>query len=237
MDLSRRGLAAGLATVALATKARADTTDLAVSCDTAAAPAVLRAADAFRARTGVRVRIFPTAPGLLVPQLQREIQNDIIFTRTEAIDAAEGLGLVKPGARTALWRNRLVIASQARPTGPEGSFAAPDPTPGSDIDGWAVLKAIGLAPAKPVGVLDTATAAWMLATVQVREALVFRSDVAARESLRIVATVPDAAAPAITYAATATTLAYRGDPAAFVAFLGSAQGIAELTAAGLERAA
>jgi ABC-type molybdate transport system substrate-binding protein len=36
--------------------------------------------------------------------------------------------------------------------------------------------------------------------------------------------VPDEAWPPIVYAATVTKLAYRGDPAAFVAFLGGPEG-------------
>src|SRR5947209_7794211 len=95
--------------VSMTGKAFAQTTsDLAVTCDAAAAPAVIAAALAFKQRTGVRVRVFPTPPGLLLPQLGREIQNDIIVTQISTIDQAEKEGLVKPGSRVGPWRNRLV---------------------------------------------------------------------------------------------------------------------------------
>src|SRR6185437_11099676 len=130
MDVARRGWLTRAPIVALAasasavTSARADddftTTDLAVSCDDAAAPALRRAAMAYRKQSGVRVRLFPTAPNLLLPQLQRDIQNDIILTRVEVIDAAEKLGIVKPGGRVGPWRNRLVLAEAA--AGDDGRY-------------------------------------------------------------------------------------------------------------------
>jgi hypothetical protein len=131
------------------------TTDLAVSCDDPATAAMRRAAMAFRHQNGVRVRLFPTAANLLLPQLQREIQNDIILTRLDVIDAAEKLGLVKPGGRVGPWRNRLVLAEAAQPSGPEGSYAIPDPTPASEFDGAAVLKALNVTPGQAIGVLDS----------------------------------------------------------------------------------
>ena len=122
----------------------AETTDLALSCDLAAAPAVEKAGQAFRQRTGVRVRIFPTAPGLIVPQLEREIQNDIVVTQPVLLDQAERAGVIQPGGRTTAWRNRLVIAEAGQPGGPENSFAVPDPTPVSEFDGEDILRRMGL---------------------------------------------------------------------------------------------
>lgn len=235
MNSLRRGLLAALPVgLVLASAARAGTTDLAVSCDTAVTPAVRRAAEAFRWQTGVRVRLFPTMPALLVPQLERDIQNDIIVTRTGTLDLAEQKGLVKPGGRTGSWRDRLVLATAAVPAGPEGSFAVPDVTPASEVDGHAVLKAMGLAPAQVLGVLDTGTVAAMLISGQVREGLVFQSDIAANPGLVATGTVPDKASDPVLYAATVTNLAYRGDPAAFVAYL---NGAAAMLDAGLERVA
>lgn len=233
MNLSRRGLLAAspVAALAVATAAAADTTDLALSCDTAAAPAVKRAAAAYTARTGVRIRIFPTAPGLLLPQLEREIQNDVLVTSTATLDAADKAGLAK-GSRSAAWRNRLVIARASG--GPPGSFAVPDPSPASDIDGPAVLRALGLAPAAVQGVLDTDAVAWLLAHAAAAEGLVHQTELVADPRLAAGAPVPDSAWPPITYAATVSKLSSRGDPAAFIAFLGSPDGIAALRAAGLE---
>ncbi len=129
------------------------TTDLAVTCDTAAAPAVIAAGLAFRQRAGVRVRVFPTAPGLVLPQLERQIQNDIIVTQVSTIDRAEQEGLVTPGGRVGPWRNRLVIATAG--AGEADTFAVPDSSTGSDIDGTAILHRLGTTTGKVLGVIDT----------------------------------------------------------------------------------
>jgi molybdate transport system substrate-binding protein len=210
----------------------ANITDLAVTCDAAAAPAVTAAGAAYRARSGVRIRVFPTAPGLVLPQLQREIQNDIIVTQLATIDQAADL--VAPGGRAGPWRNRLVIAAANQPAGPEGSFAVPDVSPASDIDGAAILRRLGAAPAKVLGVLDTGAVAWALTNGEARQGLLHRTEVAADERLRAVSPVPDDAWPPILYAAVVTRLARRGDPAAFIAFLGSADCLMVLRSAGLE---
>jgi ABC-type molybdate transport system substrate-binding protein len=226
--------------MAAAFRARADddftTTDLAVNCDNPAVPALWRAARAFRQRTGVRVRILPTASNLELPQLEREVQNDIILTRLDVIDAAEKQGLVKPGGRVGPWRNRLVLAEAAQPSGPEDSYAIPDPTPASEFDGAAVLKAMNLTPGKTIGVLDSGAVVWALLNGQARRGLVFQSDITANAALKAVTPVPDSAWPPIVYGATVTTLAYRINPQAFVTFLGQDTGLAELKAGGLEPA-
>ena len=103
MSVPRRGLARhrfrGCFGVGWTTLSQT-TTDLAVTCDTAAAPAVMRRRAGVPERTGVRIRVFPTAPGLVLPQLEREIQNDIIVTQIATIEQAEQAGLVQPGGRS-----------------------------------------------------------------------------------------------------------------------------------------
>jgi molybdate transport system substrate-binding protein len=240
MPFSRRRLfavtPAALAATVLTSGATfgATTTDLAVTCDAAAAPAVSAAGLAYRAKTGVRVRVFPTAPGLVLPQLEREIQNDIIVTQVAVIDQAEKAGLVTPGGRIGPWRNRLVTAAAREPAGPEGSFVVPDPSPASDIDGAAVLQRIGVVSVKVLGVIDTGAVAWTLTNGGARLGLLHQTEVVADDRLRAVSPVPDDAWPPVLYAATVTRLARRGDPAAFVAFLGSSDGQAVLRSAGLE---
>jgi molybdate transport system substrate-binding protein len=231
-------LMAAIVTPAFLTPAtiRAATTDLAVTCDSAAAPAVIAAGAAYRASTGVRVRVFPTAPGLVLPQLEREIQNDIIVTQLSTIDQAEAVGVVQPGGRVGPWRNHLVIAAAKQPAGPEGSFAVPDPSPGSDIDGAAILQRLGASPATVLGVIDTGAVAWTLTNAGARQGLLHQTEVVADDRLLAVSPVPDTAWPPILYAATVTKLARRGDPAAFVRFLGSPEGQAVLHEAGLETA-
>jgi len=234
MHVSRRLVMATAALAVPVLAGGATTTDLAVSCDLAAAPAVYAAGAAWRARTGVRVRVFPTPPGLLLPQLERTIQNDIIITRLAVIDQAEAAGLVTPGGRSRTWRNRLVMTEAKEPAGPEGSFAVPDATPGSDIDGEAVLRRMGAEPTHVSGVIDTNAVAWTLAHGGARMGLLHRTEVVADKRLRVVSAVSDDAWPPILYAATVTRLSRRGDPAGFVAFLNSEDGFAVLRAAGLE---
>ncbi len=239
MPLLRRGLLATAPAAALSlltTPASAATTDLAVSCDTAAASAVIRAGDAYRSRTGVRIRVFPTSPGLLLPQLEREIQNDIVLTQIGVLDQAEKEGLIQPGGRVGPWRNRLVIATARDTDGPEGSFAVTDPTPASGIDGHAILQRLDAMPKTVFGVINTGAVAWLLTNGDAQQGLLHQTEVANDGRLKSVSPVPDDAWPPILYAATVTKLARRGDPAAFVAFLGSPDGQAVLAGAGLESA-
>lgn len=244
MKFSRRNLFAVTTTALAATVAApragfaaSTTTDLAVTCDAAAAPAVRAAGAAYRGRTGVRIRVFPTPVGLVLPQIEREIQNDIIVTRIDTIEQAEKQGLVQPGRRAGPWRNRLVAASAKPPAGPEGSFAVPDPSPGSDIDGLAILRRLGPPPTVVLGVIDTDAVAWTLTNGGARQGLLHQTEVVADARLQAIAVVPDDAWPPILYAATITKLARRGDPAAFIAFLASPDGQTVFRAAGLEQLA
>ncbi len=70
-----------------------------------------------------------------------------------------------------------------------------------------------------------------------RQGLLHQTEIRADDRLRALAAVPDDAWPPILYGATVTKLAWRGDPAAFVAFLASPEGQAVLLTAGLEDAA
>src|SRR3954471_9586052 len=115
MTIRRRALPL-LALAALGTPALADTIDLALNCDTTLAPTLRKVAAAYKARSGVRVFVFPTGPGLILPQLVRDIQNDIVVTRTTVLEQAARAGVVASAA-AAQWRNRMVIA------GPQGAAA------------------------------------------------------------------------------------------------------------------
>jgi ABC-type molybdate transport system substrate-binding protein len=238
MRIRRRGFLTAAAVapmIAISATASAEPTDLALTCDTAAAPAIERAAQAYRAKTGIRVHVHPTAPGLIVPQMQREIQNDILVSTPATLDKLEQAGLIQPGGRTSPWRNRLVVGATQVPAGPDGSFAAPDPTPGSDIDGMAIAQRLGKTAV--LGVIDTAAVAWLLTNGGARQGLLHQTEVAADDRLHATAPVPDDVWPPILYAATVTKLSSRPDPGAFVAFLGSPDGLAALRDAALEIAA
>ena len=108
MTIRRRALPL-LALAAVGTPALAETVDLSVTCDTTLAPALRKAAAAYRAQSGVRVFVFPTGPGLILPQLVRDIQNDIVVTQTGILDQAVQAGVVAVAVRPQ-WRNPLVIA-------------------------------------------------------------------------------------------------------------------------------
>lgn len=235
MRIQRRGFltaAAATPVIAISAAARAEPTDLALTCDTAAAPAIERAAQVYRAKTGVWVWVHATAPGLVAPQMQRQIQNDILVSTPATLDALEQAGLIQPGGRIGPWRNRLVIGEAQTSAGPDGSFAAPDPTPGSDIDGPAIAQRLGKT--ATLGVIDTAAVAWLLINGGARQGLLHQTEVTADDRLRAAEPVPDDAWPPILYAATVTKLASRPNPAAFVAFLGSPEGQTALRNAGLE---
>ena len=100
---------------------------------------------------------------------------------------------------------------------------------------------------KTIGVLDTETVWWELREHKVRRGLLHQTEVAEDQRIRedakkplrlhVVALVPDSAWPPVIYQAVVTKLARRGNPAAFLAFLGSPDGMAVLTSAGLENAA
>ena len=99
-----------LALAAVSAPALADTLDLAVTCDTTLAPALRRVAAVYKARTGAQVFVFPTGPGLILPQLVRNIQNDIVVTQTTILEQAAQAGVIAAVACSAQWRNPLVIA-------------------------------------------------------------------------------------------------------------------------------
>ena len=61
--------------------------DRAVNCDTTLAPALRKVVDAYKARFGGHVFVFPTGPGLILPQLVRDIQNDIVVTQVATLRA------------------------------------------------------------------------------------------------------------------------------------------------------
>lgn len=235
--VARRSLMRALPVLALAGVARpaqaADVPELALACDTTLGPALRAVAALYRRRTGVRVNVFPTPPGLILPQLLRQVQNDILVSQDATLSAAVRAGVVAPDARRGGWQDPLVLAARvdAPNTGP---VAVSDPTPGSDMDGPAILAGLGLPPAPVQGVIDTDTVAALLLAGTARAGLLHLTDVRAHPQLRIVRTVPASVQPPIAYAAAVTRLARRPDPAGFVAFLVSAEAAGLLQSHGLE---
>ncbi|MBV9653397.1 MAG: substrate-binding domain-containing protein [Acetobacteraceae bacterium] len=225
-----------LPVLASAASAKADTTDLVLNCDPALVPPMRHAAQRFYASRGVRVRIFPTGPGLLLPQLARAVQNDLICTSRETVRAAIAAGIVAPDAVQGEWRNKLVLAARkgAGAAALKGRIAASDPTPGADMDGPAIVGRMSLGQSAILGVIDTDEVAFLLLGGQAAAGLLHATDVRANPELETLMVVPDEFAPPIVCAVAVTSLARRPDPQAFAAFLVGAAGTAVLREGGLE---
>jgi molybdate transport system substrate-binding protein len=240
MTLNRRGLllsVPALPLAVLATPALAETTDLILNCDPALAPAMEKAAQLFAKTNGVLVNIFPTPPGLILPQVARHIQNDMVITRSSAIaDAVQASTIAADAPRGGQWRNRLVVARRAGGTDSvvTGRIAVADATPGSDMDGPAILRKLKLGQGRIMGVIDTDEVAYLLSRGQADIGLLHMTDIRANPGLEVVAAVPESAASPILYSIAVTKLSRRPHPEAFIASLMSPDGAAVLQAAGLE---
>lgn len=100
MMLARRRLGAALLTLPIlvaASEAEAATTDIVLTCDTMLGSPMRAAAAIYLQRTGVRVRVFPTGPGLVLPQLAHGIQNDVVCTRQDVAAKAMRADLIGSG--------------------------------------------------------------------------------------------------------------------------------------------
>lgn len=239
MSISRRLLLRSLPAVAVlgaAARATAATTDLAVSCDTTLGPALRAAGAAFAARTGVRIDVFPTGPGLLLPQLRRQIQNDVIVTNLATLADAGDDNLLGKGRRAGPWMDSFVIAGVAGkpPPAPDAPVAAPDPTPASDIDGVSILARLGLHTTPNLGALDCNGVVFLLNTGAASAGLLHMTDVRANPNLTVLNAIPPDIAPPLPFAAQVTTLSWRPHPQAFVDFLASDEATAIMANAGLE---
>lgn len=214
-----------------------DTTDLALACTTPLGPPMRRAAEAFRSLNGVRVSIFPIGPKLLLAQLQREVQIDLVVTRLADMQALAGLKLLADPPYSGPWRDRLVIAGRrgmSLAAALAGIVAVPDPGTAADLDGPAILGQMGLRTGRRLGVVDTAEGAAMLSANTVSAALLYLSEVRADMLLTELAPVPEPVAPDTRIAAAVTLGARRPDPQAFLQFLASASGRRLLGETGLE---
>ena len=224
MSISRRLLLGSLPAAAMAgiaARAPAATTDLAVSCDTTLGPAVRAAAAAYTARTGVRIDVFPTGPGLILPQLRRQVQNDAVVTSVATLATADDDHLLAKGKRAGPWADRLVIAGLAGAVAPapDALFAAADPSPASDIDGVSILARMGLRTTPQLGAIDCNGVVFLLTSGAASAGLLHMTDVRANPRLTVLQTIPNDVAPPLTYAAAVTTLTWRPHPHAFVDFL------------------
>jgi len=206
------------ALVFAATAAQAETTDLVVHCDPPLAHPLHDIAAAFRSRTGVQLRIFPTASNAIPAQLAREIQNDVVVTQPEILARIGASGQLADFRPSGQWRNRLIISAKragTRKSIEQETLAAPDPVWGGGPDGPALLTAAGLRPARLVGTFGTDEARSLLLDGETAYALLYATELT--PELKEVAT-PGLSAPTIAVAAV-TRSARRPNPDALLRFL------------------
>ena len=79
----------------------------------------------------------------------------------------------------AQWRNPLVIAGPQGTASIDRTFAVPDPSPASDIDGPALLARLDIRPNRTLGAVDTDEVAFLLTTGSAQGGLLHMTDVRA----------------------------------------------------------
>ncbi len=231
---------------------RAAIPDLTISCDPTLQSAIRRVGARFTAETGAPVHVFSAPPPLLVAQLERDVQIDILLTLAATLDEAARRGVVQPATRVVGWTNRLVVASLAEHAPGSaltdasgvadllgsGRFAATDPTIAATIDGPAVLDRLGLRAklaGRLIGAANADEVSFLLTSRAARFGLVHLTDVRADPRLQVVATVPLSAHAPINYAAAATSVMKSPNTDNFLDFIVSAPAGQALVDAGLVR--
>ena len=239
--LAAPALAAPAFAAAAIPAAAAETTHYPMACDPSLVAAVREAAALFRRRTGIAIHALPTGPALMVPQMTHQIQNDIVMSRADIVDAVGAAGFAVPGAPRPRFAVKLVLAipADAPPTAldaaiAQGIFAITDATPGHDRDDVAILAAMGYAPARLLGGLDSGEVGAMVASGQAGAGLMLLSDVRANPGLRV---AHEAATPPIAYLAATTRTPRRPVPEAFLVFLSEGDGAPILAHHGVEHVA
>ena len=214
-------------------KAEAETTDLALMCDLTLGPVLSALGRAFQAETGVRIHVFPTPPGLILPQLTRDVQNDIVLTQIASLDLGASQGLLSTESRSREWSDPLVIAEKSDAAGdPDtGMFAISELPSASGIDGTLISERLNLPPTRVVSAIDTSEVAELLVSRKARSGLLFLTDVRANPDLRVVRVI--ATSQPMIFAAAVTKLSRRPNPGAFLRFLGTPRAMEMLSAAGL----
>ena len=170
--------------------------DVAVFCDATLAPCLRALGVAFPAP----VHVFSAPPPLMLAQIARETQTDLLVTLASAMDEAARLRLVRPETRYGGWQTQLVLAAAAGdgPAGfselphflASGNLAVTDPTDAATFDGYAVIARLNLpasVTSQITGAANTDDVAYLVETGAARLGLVHLTDVKARPSLRVFA--------------------------------------------------
>lgn len=255
MRIGRRGLAGGAALAAAvvalpggAAAGESSAPNVVVYCDRALREPMTALGRLFTARSAARVNVFCAPPSLMLAQIQRVTQNDILVTQAPAMADAVRRHLIKPDTQVALPANRLALATrtgigrEALSDAPgllrligAGPLAAPDPTSGTTVDTAGALAAAGLQPPYPfhlIGAIDTEQVAGMIRNGGAKIGLIYRSQVYPGSGLSVAAVLPGQRP--VSYAAAISVVTRSPNATSFMTFLRSPGVVAHLTAAGLE---
>ena len=170
--------------------------DVAVFCDATLAPCLRALGAAFPAP----VHVFSAPPPLMLAQIARETQTDVLITLAPAMDEAVRLQLVRPETRYDSWQTQLVLAAPAG-SGPaglselpdflaSGKLAVTDPTDAATFDGYTVIGRLNLpvsVTSRITGAANTDDVSYLVETGEAKLGLVHLTDVKARPSLRVFA--------------------------------------------------
>ncbi|MEO8714549.1 MAG: substrate-binding domain-containing protein [Acetobacteraceae bacterium] len=215
---------------------RAAIPDVIVYGDPTLGRAIRNLSALFTARTKAPVAVFSAPPALMLAQLEREAQNDVLLTLVGAMDQGEREHLIRPGTRIGRWRNSLAIAARTGGTAAGtadpariaellggGRFALSDRSDAATIDGPAVIERLGLrdalSTARVIGAADTEEVAILVATGDARLGLVHLTNIRADPRLAVAAMVPDFAYEPIVYSAAASTVSRSPNTQLFLDFL------------------
>jgi len=165
------------------------TAGVTVFCDPTLAPVVRQVG----AQAGYEVAVLSAPAPLMVQQMLRHTRNDVLFTRSDAMDQAQGLDLVAPGSRVDGFSGPLVIAARQGWIGALNGarMAVTDATVESaGLDGRAVLAAAGIAAGAVQGAANTGDVAFLVTTGAAEAGLVYLTDVQADARLKVVMKLP-----------------------------------------------
>ncbi len=217
-----------------------------IYCDKALRGAIRRTAELFTARSQAPVDLFCAAPMLMLAQIERITQNDVLITQSSAMDEAARRGLIHVDTRIPVGRDRLVFATLEGGTQQlsdplhllrrigTGPVALPDPTTGTTIDSAAVLAALGLTPPFPfqvVGAIDTEEVGFLLRTRAAPIGLLYRTEAQPGSGLSILAELPD---QTVSCSAAISVVTRSRNAQGFMDFLRDPDAAARLHASGLE---
>jgi molybdate transport system substrate-binding protein len=202
----------------LVSSARAESRDLVVFGSIALQEALNEANDSFRNESGTRVVTTVGASTALAKQIEGGVSGDVFFAGDVAsMDYLAERNLIKPGTRKDLLRNRLVLIAPANSmlaltVGPNfpladaigsGQLAIADPvsTPAGKYT-QASLEYLGAWPSVRSKIAIPGGSRAVLAKVAQGEfplGIIWQTDAAGEQGIRIVAVLPEASHPPIVY--------------------------------------